>query len=136
FEKIDALGGVIPAIEAGFFQREIAEAAYRYQLELDSKEKIIVGVNEFVEEDEKIDIPILLISPEVEVKQKKRLADLRQSRNNDDVERTLAELNRTASDGSNLMPKLLDCTRAYVSLGEMCQSLTEVFGVHEEIAVF
>ncbi len=136
FEKIDALGGVIPAIEAGFFQREIAEAAYRYQLELDSKEKIIVGVNDFVEEDEKIDIPILLISPEVEVKQKKRLAEVRHSRNNDEVQRTLADLNRAASDGSNLMPKLLDCTRAYVTLGEMCQSLTEVFGVHEEIAVF
>ncbi|MDL1891550.1 methylmalonyl-CoA mutase [Sphingobacteriales bacterium CHB3] len=136
FEKIDALGGVIPAIEAGFFQREIAEAAYRYQLELDSKEKIIVGVNDFVEEDEKIDIPILLISPEVEVKQKKRLAEVRHSRNNDEVQRTLADLNRAASDGSNLMPKLLDCTRAYVTLGEMCQSLTEVFGVHEEITVF
>lgn len=136
FEKIDALGGVIPAIEAGFFQREIAEAAYRYQLELDNKEKIIVGVNDFVEEDEKIDIPILLISPEVEVKQKKRLAEVRHSRNNDDVQQTLAELNRAASDGANLMPKLLDCTRAYVTLGEMCQSLTEVFGVHEEIAVF
>ena len=136
FEKIDALGGVIPAIESGFFQREIAEAAYRYQLELDSKEKIIVGVNDFVEEDEKIDIPILTISPEVEVKQKKRLAELRQSRNNDEVQRALAELNRAAADGVNLMPKLLDCTRAYVTLGEMCNSLTEVFGVHEEIAVF
>ncbi|MEK7671947.1 MAG: methylmalonyl-CoA mutase family protein, partial [Bacteroidota bacterium] len=136
FEKIDALGGVIPAIESGFFQREIAEAAYRYQLELDSKETIIVGVNDFVEEDEKIDIPILTISPEVEVKQKKRLAELRQSRNNGEVQCTLAELNRAAADGVNLMPKLLDCTRAYVTLGEMCNSLTEVFGEHEEIAVF
>lgn len=136
FEKIDSFGGVIPAIEAGFFQKEIAEAAYRYQLELDAKEKIIVGVNEFVEEDEKIDIPILMISPEVEVKQKKRLAELRQSRNADAVARTLAELNRAATDGTNLMPRLLDCTRAYVTLGEMCSSLTEVFGIHEEIAVF
>ncbi len=136
FEKIDALGGVIPAIEGGFFQREIAEAAYRYQLELDNKEKFIVGVNDFIEENEKIDIPILMISPEVEVKQKKRLAQLRQSRNNDEVQRTLAELNRAASDGANLMPKLLDCTRSYVTLGEMCNSLTEVFGIHEEIAVF
>lgn len=136
FEKIDALGGVIPAIEAGFFQREIAEAAYRYQLELDNKEKFIVGVNDFIEENEKIDIPILMISPEVEVKQKKRLAQLRQSRNNDEVQRTLTELNKAASDGTNLMPKLLDCTRAYVTLGEMCNSLTEVFGIHEEIAVF
>ena len=79
--EIDALGGVIPAIEQGFFQREIAEAAYRYQLELDAREKIIVGVNEFVEDDEQIDIPILMISPEVEVKQKRRIADVRNSRN-------------------------------------------------------
>jgi methylmalonyl-CoA mutase N-terminal domain/subunit len=136
FEKIEALGGVIPAIEAGFFQREIAEAAYRYQLELDKKEKIIVGVNEHVEEGEQIDIPILTISPEVEVKQRKRLADLRQSRSSDEVERTLNELNRAAIDGVNLMPKLIDCTNAYVTLGEMCESLKEVFGEHEEIAVF
>jgi len=136
FEKIDALGGVIPAIEAGFFQREIAEAAYRYQLELDNKEKIIVGVNEFVEEDEKLEIPILEISPEVEIKQRKRLAELRQSRNNDEVERTLSELKRAAADGENLMPKLIECTKAYATLGEMCKTLTEVFGVHEEIAVF
>lgn len=136
FEKIDALGGVIPAIEAGFFQREIAEAAYRYQLELDNKEKIIVGVNEFVEEDEKLEIPILEISPEVEMKQRKRLAHLRQSRNTAEVERTLRELKRAATDGVNLMPKLIECTKAYVTLGEMCLTLAEVFGVHEEIAVF
>jgi methylmalonyl-CoA mutase N-terminal domain/subunit len=136
FEKIEALGGVIRAIEAGFFQREIAEAAYRYQLELDKKEKIIVGVNEYVEEGEHIDIPILTISPEVEVKQRERLADLRQSRNNEEVERKLEELNRAASDGVNLMPKLIDCTNAYVTLGEMCGSLKKVFGEHEEIAVF
>ncbi|MBI5470871.1 MAG: methylmalonyl-CoA mutase family protein [Ignavibacteriae bacterium] len=136
FEKIDALGGVIPAIEAGFFQREIAEAAYRYQLELDAKEKIIVGVNEFAEEEAEPDIPILVISPEVEIKQRKRLGELRQSRNSSAVEETLAALNQAAADGTNLMPKLLDCTRAYVTLGEMCSSLTKVFGVHEEIAVF
>ncbi|MER3524405.1 MAG: methylmalonyl-CoA mutase [Ignavibacteria bacterium] len=136
FEKIDALGGVIPAIEAGFFQREIAEAAYRYQLELDNKEKIIVGVNEVVEEEEKLDIPILEISPEVEIRQRKRLAELRQSRNNADVERTLATLKQAAADGSNLMPYLIECTKAYATLGEMCQTLTEVFGVHEEVAVF
>ncbi len=136
FEKIEALGGVIPAIEAGFFQREIAEAAYRYQLELDAKTKIIVGVNDFSEEDSEPDIPILVISPEVEIKQRKRLGELRQSRNNGEVEKTLAALNRAAADGTNLMPKLIDCTRAYVTLGEMCSSLTEVFGVHEEIAVF
>ncbi len=136
FEKIDALGGVIPAIEAGFFQREIAEAAYRYQLELDNKEKIIVGVNDFVEEEGQIEIPILEISPEVEKKQRKRIAELHNSRNQQQADVTLAALKRGAADGNNLMPLLLDCTRAYVTLGEMCDSLKEEFGVHEEQAVF
>jgi methylmalonyl-CoA mutase, N-terminal domain len=89
FEKIDALGGVVPAIEEGFFQREIAEAAYRYQCELDAKEKIIVGVNDFVEEEEQVSIPLLRISPEVERKQRKRLAELRNSRNAAEVDRCL-----------------------------------------------
>jgi len=136
FEKIDALGGVIPAIEAGFFQREIAEAAYRYQLELDRKEKIIVGVNDFVEENERVDIPILTISPEVEVRQRKRIAEIRAGRNDQDVRRSLAELHQAAVDGKNLMPHLLACTRVYVTLGEMCAELTRVYGVHEEEAVF
>jgi methylmalonyl-CoA mutase N-terminal domain/subunit len=136
FEKIDALGGVIPAIEAGFFQREIAEAAYRYQRELDVKQKIIVGVNDYVEEEEKIEIPILEISPEVEVKQRKRLAELRQSRNAADASRSLEELRQAAADGKNLMPYLLAATRSYVTLGEMCHALAEVFGVYEEPAVF
>jgi methylmalonyl-CoA mutase N-terminal domain/subunit len=136
FEKIEMLGGVIPAIEQGFFQREIAEAAYRYQRELDRKEKIIVGVNQYVEDEEKVEIPILSISPEVERVQRKRLADLRQSRNREAVEESLASLKQASQDGSNLMPRLLDATRKYVTLGEMCNALMEHFGVYEEPAVF
>jgi methylmalonyl-CoA mutase N-terminal domain/subunit len=136
FEKIDALGGVIPAIEAGFFQREIANAAYRYQQELDAKEKIIVGVNDFVEEDEKIEIPILHIPPEVEIKQKERIAEVRASRSVEDVEHSLSDLRTGAVDGTNLMPRLIACTRNYVTLGEMSNALAEVFGVYEEPAVF
>jgi len=136
FEKIETFGGVIPAIEAGFFQREIADAAYRYQRELDAKEKIIVGVNEYVEGDEKIEIPILEISPEVEKTQRRRLADIRQSRSREDVERSLHELHQAAIDQKNLMPRLLECTRRYVTLGEMCNALAEVYGVYEEPAVF
>lgn len=136
FEKIDALGGVIPSIEAGFFQREIADAAYRYQQELDKKEKIIVGVNEYVEENEQIEIPILLIPPEVEIKQKLRIADVRAQRDNEKVEKSLDALRQAAQDNSNLMPRLIDCTHAYVTLGEMCHALAEVFGVYEEPAVF
>ncbi len=136
FDRIDALGGVIPAIEAGFFQREIADAAYRYQQELDRKEKLIVGVNEFVEEEETLEIPILQISKDVERKQVRKLAELRDSRDQQRVEQTLSALRRAAEDGTNLMPPVLDCARAYVTVGEMCRLLEEVFGVYEETPVF
>jgi len=136
FEKIEALGGVIPAIEAGFFQHEIADAAYRYQLEFDRKEKIIVGVNDYVEENEKIEIPILYIPPEVEIKQRERLAQVQASRDQQKVIETLDALRIAADEGKNLMPPLIECTKAYVTLGEMCNTLAEVFGVYEEPAVF
>jgi methylmalonyl-CoA mutase N-terminal domain/subunit len=136
FEQIDALGGVIPAIEQGFFQREIADAAYRYQKELDSKEKIIVGVNDYVQEDEKIEIPLLEVPKEVEIVQRKRLAEVRQNRSNAEVDDALSELKKAAENGSNLIPYLLNATRAYATLGEMANTLKEVFGVYEEPAVF
>jgi len=136
FDLIDAQGGVIACIDNGFFQREIADASYRYQKELDNKEKIVVGVNDFIEEDEKIDIPILQISKEVEEKQVKRLKELKASRNNEDVKNAIKSLNKAAADGTNLMPVVLDCARKYVTLGEMCNELKEVFGVYEEQAVF
>src|SRR3989339_62588 len=99
FDEVDSLGGVINAIEAGYFQKEIADSAYRYQKELERKEKFIVGVNEFVEEDEKVDIPLLQISPEVEETQIKRLAELRNNRSEVEVEKCLRELGSTAKDG-------------------------------------
>jgi methylmalonyl-CoA mutase N-terminal domain/subunit len=136
FEKIDALGGVISSIEAGFFQKEIADAAYRYQTELDRKEKIVVGVNDFVEEDEKIDIPILHIPKEVEETQIKRLKELKASRDGEKVRKSLADLLKSAKDGTNLMPKILECARNNVTLGEMCNELKEVFGIYEEQTVF
>ncbi|HUI09781.1 MAG TPA: methylmalonyl-CoA mutase family protein [Bacteroidota bacterium] len=136
FRAIDALGGVIPAIEAGFFQREIAAAAYRYQRELDAKEKIIVGVNDFVEEEETTSIPILEIPAGVEERQRRRSADVRQSRDAGRAALALGELKRAAAEGTNLVPRLLDCTRAYVTLGEMCAELAGVFGVHQEVPVF
>lgn len=136
FEKIEMLGGVIPAIEQGFFQREIAEAAYRYQRALDENEKVIVGVNRYLEDEEKIEIPILYISPEVEKLQRQRLADLRQSRNQEAVERSLNLLKQASQNGSNLMPYLLEATRNYVTLGEMCNALAEHFGVYQEPKVF
>ncbi len=136
FEQIDSLGGVIPAIEAGYFQKEIADAAYRYQQEVEKKEKIIVGVNEFVEEGEKIEIPILTISPEVEIAQKKRLAELRNSRSWADVDESLKEIKYAGENGNNLMPVFLKAAHNKVTLGEMVGELKEVFGTYEEVAVF
>ena len=136
FEQIDALGGVIPAIETGYFQKEIADAAYIYQKAVERKEKFIVGVNEFVEENEKVDIPILLISPEVEKKQKKQLAELKQSRNQRAVEDSLAEIHTAAEGDTNLMPVLIKAAHNYVTMGEMVNEMKEVFGIYEETAVF
>ncbi len=136
FRRIDDLGGVIPAIEQGFFQREIADAAYRYQTELDKKEKIIVGVNEFVHDNAEVEIPLLYIPPEVEKKQKQRLADLRQSRNQEDVEKSLESLKRAARDEKNLMPPIIEASRNYATLGEMCNALIEVFDTYDEPIIF
>jgi methylmalonyl-CoA mutase, N-terminal domain len=136
FDQIDAFGGVIPAIEAGYFQKEIADAAYRYQKEVERKEKFIVGVNEFVEKDEKVDIPILLVSPEVERTQKKRLAELKQGRSQDAVNESLAEIRATATDGNNIMPVLVKAAHNYVTLEEMIGELKEVYGTYEEVAIF
>ncbi|MCU0406026.1 MAG: methylmalonyl-CoA mutase family protein [Ignavibacteriaceae bacterium] len=136
FDQIDAIGGVIPAIEAGYFQKEIADAAYRYQREVESKEKFIVGVNEFIEQDEKIEIPILTISPEVEIAQKKRLAALKQSRSQQDVDESLAEILAASENGNNLMPIFVKAAHNKVTLGEMVGELKKVFGTYEEVAVF
>lgn len=135
FEKIESLGGVIRAIEIGFFQREIAESAYRYQRELEKKQKIMVGVNEFVEED-KPKIELLRIRPEVEKHQIERLNQVRKERNNQRVKETLRALRNGAQDGDNLMPRILDAVRAYATLGEMCDVLREEFGEYEEPPIF
>lgn len=136
FEQIDAFGGVIPAIESGYFQKEIADAAYRYQKEIERKEKFIVGVNEFVEENEKIDIPILFVSPEVEKLQRQRLTALRAKRDARAVEKSLEAIHSAAVEDRNLMPVLVDAALNYVTLGEMVSELKNVFGVYEETAVF
>ena len=136
FEQIDSLGGVIPAIEAGYFQKEIADAAYMYQKEVERKGKFIVGVNEFVEKDEKIDIPILYISPDVEKRQKQRLADLKQSRNIELVNESINEIRNAAVNNKNLMPAFIKAARNYVTLGEMTGELKQIFGTYEETAVF
>jgi methylmalonyl-CoA mutase N-terminal domain/subunit len=136
FDQIDSLGGVIPAIEFGYFQKEISDAAYRYQREVEKKEKFIVGVNEFIEENEKVDIPILTVSPEVEKMQRSRLADIKQSRNQDELKMSLKKIKQASIDGTNLMPILIEAAHNYVTLGEMIGEMKEVFGIYEETVVF
>jgi len=136
FEKIDTLGGVIPAIEKGFFQKEIALAAYQYQNEIERNERQVVGINAFKEENEKIEIPLLEISAEVEKQQKAQLTDLRTNRDNQLVDQCLAELKQAAKENSNLMPILVKSAKAYATVGEMVEALKNVFGEYVEPAEF
>ncbi len=135
FEKIEALGGVLPGIEKGFFQLEIAKSASRYQREVEKKQKIIVGVNEFVEEKTP-EIETLKIQPEVEKHQVERLKKLRKERNNQRVKEALMKLRDAARDGENLMPRILDAVKTYATLGEMCSTLKEEFGEYREPPIF
>ncbi|MEO0086666.1 MAG: methylmalonyl-CoA mutase family protein [candidate division WOR-3 bacterium] len=136
FEKIEKMGGMVAAIKAGYPQREIAEAAYRYQKELEEKKRIIVGVNEFVLENEKIEIPLLRIDPEVERRQVERLEKLRKERDNIICERKLKELKMAAKSNENIMYPILECARVYCTLGEIIGALKEVFGEYKEEAFF
>jgi methylmalonyl-CoA mutase N-terminal domain/subunit len=131
FKQIDNFGGVIKAIEAGYFQREIAEAAFRYQREIDEQKRIIVGVNEY-QMDEPITIPILQMDPDGERKQIARLAELRQTRDNERVGATLSALREAASGTANTMPFILDAVKAYATLQEITDVFREVFGVYQE----
>ncbi|MBI4467280.1 MAG: methylmalonyl-CoA mutase family protein [Acidobacteria bacterium] len=134
FEKIDALGGMIPAIERGFPQREIAEAAYRYHQEVDRREKIVVGINDYVAADEP-PLEILRIDESVARRQAERLAALRRERDNRRVAQTLKDLEAAARGSENTMPRILECVRAYATLGEVCDALRSVFGTYEEVAI-
>jgi len=129
--KIEALGGVIPAIEAGFFQREIAEAAFRYQREIDTQQRIVVGVNDYVT-DEPLTIPLLEMDPEGERRQIERLNRVRRERDNLAVEERLAALEEAARGDSNLMYPILDAVRAYATLVEIMGVLRRVFGEYRE----
>jgi len=133
FDKIDSLGGMVAAIEKGFPQREIHEAAYAYQRQLERKEKLIVGVNEFVTE-EKRPIDILVIDEGVAEAQRRKLAELRKQRDNARVQSSLEALGSAASTDRNLMPFILECVRRYATLGEMCDVLRGAFGIYEEPA--
>jgi methylmalonyl-CoA mutase, N-terminal domain len=132
-EKIDALGGMVAAIERGYPQREISEASYRYQVEVDQKKKIIVGVNDFVTQEKPLDI--LKIDETVATRQAERLRTLRAERSSDEVARRLSALRKAAQGTENLMPYIFDAVKSYATLGEICDAMREVFGTYEEIAI-
>jgi len=135
FKKIDSLGGVISAIDKGFFQREIARSAYLYQKAVEEKRKTVVGVNEFVHE-EPPSIEILKIDPSVERAQIEKLRSLRKERNGVRVKETLKQLREAAETGQNLMPRILNCVKVYVTIGEMVDLLREEFGEYREPPIF
>ena len=136
FHTIEEMGGVIPAIEKGFFQREIAYAASEYQHKVDSKQRIVVGVNEFVKDDEKIEIPILEIGDEVGQRQVEALNKLRTERDEDAVQQALSNIQEACINGTNLMKPIVDAAKAYATMGEIVISLKAEFGEWQEAAVF
>jgi methylmalonyl-CoA mutase N-terminal domain/subunit len=136
FARIEKLGGVIPAIKDNFFQREIAEASFRYQSEVERDERVIVGVNRY-ELDDEPPLEILRIDPALEQKQIAGVQALRARRDAGAVESALAALKETAAvEDKNLMPPIIDAAKAYVTMGEMCDALREVWGVWRETPVF
>ena len=135
FDRVEKLGGVIPAIEKGFFQREIAQAAYKYQKEIDDDKRTIVGVNHY-QIDEPVDIPILKMDEKGEERQNKRLQNLRKSRDQQKVDMLLEKLRKASEGDENLMPYILDCVHAYATLGEICQVFRDVFGEYREPSLY
>lgn len=135
FDKIDALGGVLKAIDKGFFQQEIANAAYRYQQEIESKERTVVCVNEFVSGEEP-DIPILEMNPEGERIQFGRLKSIRERRDSTKMNEKLEALRRAAESDENVMPFILEAVKAQATLGETCNVLRNVFGEYKEPAIY
>ena len=133
-DRIDALGGMIPAIEKGFPQREIANASYAYQRAVERHERIVVGVNAFQTPEEE-PIELLQIDESAEAAQREKLSELRKTRDNSRVCASLDELKRTAESTANTMPAILDCVRAMATTGEICEALREVFGTHVESSV-
>jgi methylmalonyl-CoA mutase N-terminal domain/subunit len=134
FKRVDEIGGVIPAIEAGFFQKEIADAAFRYQTELEEKRRLVVGINEFLVDDEP-PIDILRIDPKLESQQSARVQEVRRKRDAAKCSKALGDLGKAAAGTENLMPYILDAVRAYATEGEIMQTLIGVFGLYTETAV-
>ena len=132
--KIEEMGGVIEAIEKGWLQQEIANSAYKYQREIDTKRRIIVGVNEYTTEEHE-EVPLLKIDPKVEEEQIARLQKLRWERDNQKIKQILQKLHDEAEKNVNLMPTIIEAVKAYATLGEICDVLREVYGVYKEMII-
>jgi len=136
FRRIDAYGGMVEAIEAGFPQREIMDAAYRFQRAFDAKEKVMVGVNAFTESVPEDDVSILTISEETAAEQLKTLNEVRRVRDTRTAMQKLHDLKAACANGANVMPPLLEAVKAYATVGEISDVMREVFATYEEPAVF
>ncbi|MFP3985693.1 MAG: methylmalonyl-CoA mutase [Candidatus Bathyarchaeia archaeon] len=134
-QKIDDMGGVYEAIERGFFQKEIADSAYKYQREIDHHERTLVGVNEYCIEEPECPIELLRIDPKVEDEQIANLQKLRRTRNNPKVKQVLDKLHDAADKNQNLMPTIIEAVKAYATLGEICDVLRKVYGIYKELIV-
>ncbi len=135
FERIDAMGGMVEAVEQGFPQREIQESAYQYQKALERGEQTIVGVNKYAMTDDPQDVPILIIDEKVRTHQVERLEQTRTRRDSAAVERTLDAIRNAAQTGENTMPATIDAVREYATLGEICSALRDIYGIYEEPAI-
>ncbi|MFQ6674442.1 MAG: methylmalonyl-CoA mutase, partial [Fidelibacterota bacterium] len=136
FEKVEEIGGVITAIEEGFFQREIARAAFEYEKKVNEKQRIVVGVNEFAKENENPEIPILEISDEVENEQVEKVRKLKLERNSDAVKRSLARIEKVCRSDENLVPPIVEAAKAGATLGEIVGAMKNIFGEWQESPVF
>jgi methylmalonyl-CoA mutase N-terminal domain/subunit len=133
-EKIDSLGGMLLAIELGFVQTEIQKAAYEYQRAVETKEQVVVGVNDFIAEEERA-IPTLRIDPQIEREQIQRLQALRARRDANKTKAAIAELERRAATSENLLPAILGAVEAYATVGEISDTLRRAFGEYQESVV-
>ena len=136
FRRIDALGGMVKAIEHGFPQREIADAAYRYQKQVEDGRRTVIGVNKYPVEGERLEIPLLRIDKTVEEEQRRRLDDLRRRRDSEQVTKALDDLRAACRGKDNVMYPLMTAVRAYATLGEICGAMKDVFGSYEEPPMF
>lgn len=134
-DKIEEMGGVVSAIKKGFFQKEIADSSYKYQKEVERRERVIVGVNDYLTEEKWIPAKLLRVDPKVEEVQVARIRRLREERDNGKVEEAMKELRVDAERDANLMPSIINAVRSYATLGEICDALREVYGEYQELIV-